>query len=341
MIETIDAEIIEEVVIPILKDTILPYKSSYVDELVEKFKTPIILNAEDGETKSYKIVKDGSILLSKVINAIEKERKLLTEPALKYQKETKAKFDKEKNKLIAIRDLLKTERAKVDNYVLQQKIESEAKEELRISNIREIINAYEKLPMLCIGKSSSEILRIKNLSNAPTATLLEEHFDEAVQIHYESQTKLQQMIDDRILVENAEQIQADAKEKADKQEAENQAIRDAEQAKLEKEKAEFQKQKDDFEALQRAVQEKADRQDAELKADALQAQQEADIKENQEKIDNFIFPREMYIVVAPQNSTGELKAFSYESMSITRKDAIKFRDRINKNGKIYKAVELI
>ena len=272
----IEAEIIEEIKVPVLQDTKLPYKVSYVDELVEKYKTPIVLNAEDGETDDYKKAKEGAILLSKVMNAIEKERKILTDPALKYQKETKAKFDTEKNKLEPLRDLLKIERAKVDGYLEQQRVDAELKEEARVFKIREIIKAYEKLPMLCIGKSSREIENIKNLSETPTKELLEEHFDEALQIHYEAQTQLQSMIDEKILVENAKAIQDEANRQAQLVREEEDKKRALQQQEIDRKNAELEEKQRAFENQQRAIKEEQDRRDAEFESEKLRERQKAE-----------------------------------------------------------------
>ncbi len=76
-------------------------------------------------------------------------------------------------------------------------------------------------------------------------------------------------------------------------------------------------------------------------ADELQAKQKQDKKIAQDKIKNLEFPKEIYIVVGYEIINDEPSPIAYESTNFTLDSAKQFQNRVNKNSKIFKAVELI
>lgn len=289
--EAIDAEIVEELVnVPTLKETTLPYEVSYIDELVHKFSSVPSLNAEDGETDTYTEVKQAGILISKVINAIEKQRKFLTDPALKYQKETKAKFDKEKKKLEPIRDLLKVERAKVDGYLEQKRIEAEEAEEARIEHIKGLILNTKNLPLQHFNSNFEALTKVLESFVVISAEVYQEFYQEALDNQNYVISQLQTARDNAIAVENAKKLQdekdAEAKRIKEEEDRKLQAKRDE----LERDRTEFNKQKEDLEAEKRAIHEEESRKIAEYQAEELMKKQEAEkrakVEQDKKNFDN-------------------------------------------------------
>ena len=277
----LEAEIIEDGIITL--DAIkYPVQKDGLIKLVEVYKNveEIDLNADDEKIgQAYQFVVVGHKKFIKARNAIEKTRKQLKSPAIEYGKKVD-EIAKEFQALIkATEDKLLIQRRRVEDNEARKQREIEEAEENRTNAIKQRINAYNQYPMQCLNKSADVIEEMIILSMVPTVEEFEEFYDEAMKAYQEADTQMKLMRDGQILVENAKAIQAE-------KEAEAKRIQDEEDAKLQAEKdllaeqrAVFQKQKDDFERMQKEQQEVLDRKEAERLADELQAQQEAEKKE--------------------------------------------------------------
>jgi len=295
MSETVEAEIVEdEFLAPVLKNakelTTLVNTDELIKEYSELASIDISTPVEEISLKFIEIEK-GFKAFRKARTSIERTRKEIGEPAFQFHKKV-IEIAKEIQKTInPYEERLKALVSKVENEEKRKQIEIEEAEEQRVTNIKRIINQLKDNPTQCIGKTSKVITEALELLECPSREILEEFFDEAFMAYTQSQTQMLQMLENQNLVENAQKIQEEAKQKADAEEVERQALRDAEQKKLDEEKAEFRKQKDDFEAQQKAIQEEADRMQAAKEADELMAKQKAEKKqkdlENKEAYDEL------------------------------------------------------
>jgi hypothetical protein len=280
--ETIEAEIInDEFKAPILKDIKYPVNKQDIDALLKEYA---VIPDIDPDADSVLVAGQFAFVLSghkqfvKARTTIEKIRKELKAPAIEYGKKVDDIAKEFQAKINIVEDKLLIQRKRVEDNEAKKQREAEELEESRINEIKRVINAYKNAPMECIGKSSSVIREVIDLIQSPSVEVLEEFYDEAFTIYANSQTQMRQMYDNQLLVENAQQIQAE-------KEAEAKRLQDAEDAKLQAEKdalakqmADFQKQKDDFARMQREQQEAIDRQNAEREADELMKLQEAERK---------------------------------------------------------------
>ena len=283
---TVEAEIVEDNQAVVLSEIKYPVSQTDLKKLLEDYKEIPDINPDaDDETvgEQYQFVLKGHKAFVKARTGIEKTRKQLKQPALDYGKQVDGIAKEFQSMIIQTENKLQIQRKIVEDNEARKQREAEEAEEARIDGIKIKIKDFENYPLRFINSSSYQInMFLSDDLVAPTADIFEEFYDEAVEIFAKCSSQLIQMRDNKVLVEDAEKLQAEAKQKADAEEAERQAIREAEQKKLDEEKAEFQKQKDEFEAQQKAIQEEADRKEAERLADELQAKQEAEKKEANE-----------------------------------------------------------
>jgi len=345
MSETIEAEIVEDEFLAPAQVTAKKLTTLVnVDNLIKKYKTiadtPLKTDVEELGAlflelqTARKEFTNGRIKLEKEAKALRDPYNAFAKLVIKIEKEVQAKINPYENKLRALTD-------KVENEEKRKQIEAEEAEEARINAIRIKIKAFEMLPLQYINNTSDEILAMLNDSVNPTEETFNEFFNEAVTVFTNSHSQLRKIHDDKILVENAQKMQDEKDVKArEAKEIEDKKLQDEKDA-LAKQQSDFQKQKDDFEAQQKAIQEEADRKEAERVADELQAKQESEKKITQEKIKNLEFPKEIYIVVGYEMMNDEPSPIAYESTNFTLNDAKQFQDRVNRNTKIYKAVEVI
>jgi hypothetical protein len=340
---TVEAEIIEENQI-VLSEIKYPVSANDLESLLIEYQEvpDIDPDAEDeivGE--QYQFVLKGHKAFVKARTGIEKTRKSLKQPALEYGKKVDD-IAKEFQSMIKTKEnYLFVQRKRVEDNEARKQREVEEIEELRIDTIKSKMTELQMLPLKFTYSNSNDIQDALNDMEYPTIDVFDEFLEAVINIYNLSSTQLKQMFDDKILIENAQKIkdEADAKVREDKA-REDKKLQD-EKEELAKQHAVFQKQKDDFAQQQRLQQEDIDRQKAEQKADELLRRQEDEAKANLKIIEDFKYPNEMYIVVSPDMFDGTPKALAYESQSITLEEAKEFQKRVNKNSKIYKAVEVI
>jgi len=292
--ETIEAEIVEEELkAPVLQDIKYPIKVHDIDMLLNEYKDiPNIDPSADVEivAEQFKFVEAGHKRFVKARNQIEKTRKTLKAPALEYGKKVDSIAKEFQSKIIGTETALKLQRTKVEEYEAQKQREAEEAEEKRIENIKSLINATKSLPLQHFNSSSAELTKALESLRVVTKETYEEFYDEAVENQNYVISQLQTARDNKLLVENAEKLQAEADAKAKAEEAEKQALIYAEQKRLDDERAEFERQKAEFESQQRAIQEERDREIAEREADELMKRQEAErvekIKQDKINIEN-------------------------------------------------------
>jgi len=284
---TVDAEIVEdEFKAPILRDIKYPVAENDLVALVEKYKDVpnIDLDADDEIVAAqYKIVRDGHIELSKKRNQIEKTRKAIKDPAFTFGKNVDA-FAKKLQAIIADTEIkLKFQRDKVDQNEARKQREAEEAEELRVDEIKRSLNALKDTPALCINKDSETISKFLDLMEHPDREHFEEFYDEAIELYNAAISQLKQMIENQLLVENAQKIQDEANVKAKEDEAERLERQKEQQAKIDKEREDFEREKQEFADSQRAVQEEADLKQADKEADELLERQKKEAKEAEQK----------------------------------------------------------
>jgi len=282
----IEAEIVEdEFKAPILRDIKYPVAESDLVALVEKYKNVpnIDLDAEDEVVaEQYKIVRDGHIELSKKRNQIEKTRKAIKDPAFTFGKNVDA-FAKKLQSIIADTEIkLKFQRDKVDQNEARKQREAEEAEELRIDTIKKLMTEMQMLPLKYTHSSSYDIQTALDAMVLPDEETFNEFLDSVMTIYNESLSQLKQMFDNKILVENAQKIQDEQKEEQLQKEIKIREDQKEELAKIAKEREEFEREKQEFADKQNAIQEEADRKQADKDANELMEKQEAE-KVNRDK----------------------------------------------------------
>ena len=277
---TVEAEIVEdEFKAPILRDIKYPVAESDLIALVQKYKDIQDINLDEEDeivAAQYKVVRDGHIELSKKRNEIEKTRKAIKDPAFTFGKNVDA-FAKKLQSIIADTETkLKFQRDRVEQNEERKQREAEEKEEARTDAIKGKIKAFEMLPLVYINSSSEEILTMLNDSVDPTEEAFEEFYNEAVSSYVAACTQLRKMYDEKVLAENSQRLQDEKDEEARRLKEIEDRKHKEEREKFLKEQADFQRQQDDFNRQQREQQEVIDRQKAEIAANELQKQQEAE-----------------------------------------------------------------
>lgn len=283
---TVEAEIVEDSQI-VLSEIKYPVSTTDLKALLEEYKEiPEIDPDADEEIvgKEYQFVLAGHKAFVKARTGIEKTRKQLKQPALDYGKKVD-EIAKEFQAIISgTESKLQIQRKKVEDNEARKQREAEEKEEARVDAIRTKIKDYENIPLRCISLSSDNIKSvIENDILYPTTENFEEFLDEAFQKHSVCMTQLNEMVSNKILVENAEKIQAERDAEAKRLQDEKDEAMRLEREAFEQQQREFQKQKDDFERQQREQQEALDRQEAERVANELQAKQEAERQQREQQ----------------------------------------------------------
>jgi len=276
----IEAEIIEdELKAPVLKDIKYPVKIEDLHALMSEFEyiPTIDLSADDeiiGE--QYQIVLNGHKRFVKARTSIEKVRKELKAPALEYGKKVDSIAKEFQSMIKPFEDKLLIQRKAVEDNEARKQREAEEAEEARISNIEKSISEMERLPLEMMSKTSLEIREFLSSFDVPTEDFFEEYYDKALVLHSTIQTQLNQMANDKELVENAKKIQA-------QKEAEQKEQMQKEREEFEAQREAFNREREEFEAQQRAMREEKERKEAERLADELQAKQEAERLEREKK----------------------------------------------------------
>ena len=294
--ETVEAEIVEEnqVVLKEIKSLAELVKTS---PLVEKYKdvSEIDINQEVSViAERFLEIEKGHKELRKNINLVKKERLAYTAPALKYQKNC-ISIEKDVLKILEpISDKLKALKDKVENEETRKQQEIEEKEEARVHKIQTKMKDYESYPLTCLSMSSINLntVIVQDIE-VPTAEIFEEFFDEAMDKYLLCTNQLKTMRDNKELVENAQAIQDEANAKALIVEDERLAKQKQEQEEFEAKQAAFRKEQSDFANQQRAIQDEADRKQAEKEAVELMEKQAND-KAKKEEVDKESF-NERYI----------------------------------------------
>ena len=286
--EILEGEIVEaEFLAPVLKNAKELTTLVNTDDLIKKYSalSEIDINLPAEEiAENFLEIEKGFKAFRKARTAIERSRKEIGDPAYQFHKKV-IEIAKDVQKVInPYEQKLKALVDKVENEEKRKQREAEELEETRISNIKAIINRYKMLPMESIGKSSKVIQEVLDLAELPTVEALEELYDEALIIYDASMTQIRVMLDNQILVENAEEIKKESERKAKLIQEEEDKKLQAERDLLSEQQAQFNRDKKEFDDKQKAIKEAADLEKASKEADELQEKQRLD-KENQIKID--------------------------------------------------------
>lgn len=279
---TVDAEIIEDTQI-VLSEIKYPVSTTDLKALLEEYINIPDINPDADEDlvgEQYQFVLKGHKAFVKARTGIEKTRKTLKQPALDYGKTVDGIAKEFQSIIKSTEDKLQIQRKRVEDNEGRKQAEAEMKEQVRLDVIKSKLGDFESYPLTFISQSSERIqLFIDNDLPLPTVEAFEEFFDEAINKHKICFNQLQEMRDNKVLVENAQKIQDEADAKARKQQEIEDKKLQAEKDLLAEQQADFQRQKDDFERQQREQQEAIDRQNAEIRANELQNTQEAEKKE--------------------------------------------------------------
>jgi len=286
-LEALDAEIItDEFKVPVLKNIVYPVTMESLEALVAEYSDipEIDVNASDEVvSQQFEFVVQGHKKFVKAKRSIEKARKVLKAPALEYGKAVDSIAKEFQSKINHIEEKLLFQRKVVEDNEARKQREAEEAEERRVDAIKAEIASTKNLPLQHFNSSSSKITKVLESFRVITKEDFEEFYDEAIETQNFVISQLQTARDNKVLVENAQKLQDEAEEKARaEKELADRKIQDEKDA-FEKEKAEFQKRKDEFDAQNRAYQEEIDREEAVKKADALQAQQEIENEEKKQK----------------------------------------------------------
>jgi len=268
----------EDLKAPVLKDIKYPIDDNYINTLLTEYKEiPVIdVNADDEiVSKQYQFVLNGHKAFVKARNTIEKTRKSLKQPALDYGRKVDSIAKEFQAKIKPFEDKLRLQREAVELNEERKQREAIEAENARIEAIQLKIKDFETYPMTFLNSSSNDLkIFLENDLQKPTKESFEEFYDEALEKYNTCVITLKKMVEDKILLEQAKEIQAKQEEEAQKLREEQEAKIRAEKEALEIQKMEFEKQKALFEQHQQAIQEEQKRLEAERLADELQAKQE-------------------------------------------------------------------
>ena len=142
----------------------------------------------------------------------------------------------------------------------------------------------ERLPLEMMQKSSIEIREFLAEFNTPLSSEFEEYYDKALLLFSSVQTQLNQMANDKEMVERAHEIQAQKEREAKEEEERRLAQLAKEREELEAQKRALKQQQDAFESQQRAIREEEERKEAERVAEELQAKQESEKLERERQM---------------------------------------------------------
>lgn len=285
--ETIEAEIIEDEFLAPVQVTARELKTLVnVDELIKKHKklanTPLDTNIEKLGVlflelqAARKDFTNGRTKLEKEAKALRDPFNAFAKLVIKIEKEVQLKLNPYETKLRALTD-------KVENEEARKQQEAEEAEEARVYKIKDNILLVKNMPLQHYNSSSKELTNALESLVIVTKEKYEEFYEEALENQNLVISQLQTARSNKFVVENAQKIQDEADRKAlvekEKEEKEHQIKKDA----LAKEQADFDKKIKDFEDIQRAIQDEADRKIAEEEAEELLKKQAIEKKEREEK----------------------------------------------------------
>ena len=282
--EALEAEIVEENKSIVLSEIKYPVSKIDLEVLLNEFKDIPDINPDaDDEVvaEQYQFVMKGHKAFVKARNNIEKTRKALKAPSMEYGKTVDSIAKEFQSMIIQTEQKLQIERKKVEDNEARKQREAEEAEELRISEIRTKILNVKNLPLQHFNSSVEDIIKALESLRTINQDEYEEFYDEAIENQNFVIAQLQTARSNKLLVENAEKIQAEKDAEAKRIQEEEDKKLQAERNALAEQQAAFQKQKDDFENQQRAIQEENNRIEAERRTDDLMRKQAAERIENE------------------------------------------------------------
>jgi len=280
-----EAEIVEDNQI-ILCEIKYPVSQVMLKDLLEEYKEIPDINPDADEDlvgTQYQYVLKGHKAFVKARTSIEKTRKTLKQPALDYGKSVDGIAKEFQAMIKTTEDKLQLQRKRVEDNEARKQAEAEALEEARIDEIKNRILSVKNLPLQHFNSSSEDITRALESLVVISIDVYDEFFDEAVESQNYVISQLQTARDNKLLVENASKIQAEKDEEIRKAKEIEDAKLQAERDEFNKQQEEFNKQKQDFERQQREQQEVIDRQKAELEADELAKKQDFDRQQREQQ----------------------------------------------------------
>ncbi len=278
MSKIIDAEILEEgaVILSPFKDIDLTEGMDLVELMETYAEVPEIDPEADNAGELYQYALKGHKQFVKARNKIEKVRKILKAPALAFGKEVDSRAKELAFSIYDKEIALFIQRDKVEKNEQRKQDEAERFERERQMNIHNLIESIKNLPMSAIGKTSQEVNDIISNATQPTQENCEERYDEAVVVWTNTKQALDGMVKSAVMVEQAEEIQAEAEDKRKEEEAILENQRSDERAEFEKEKAEFKAMKAAHNREEEAKKEAENLVRAEREAEELERQEEED-----------------------------------------------------------------
>ena len=246
----------------VLDEVIYPVSVDEIKSFNETWKSVPILDPLSPDKEDYKLVKKAHIQAVKFRTSIDKTRKLLKSPALKYGR-TVDRIAKELQESInPLEGRLFVERNRVEQYekeLEQERINAEMK---RVEDIGHAITKLKMIPLDAMGKTNEELKAIYESIDMPSEAIYAERLEESMIVYKDTLSKLETAIDTTEIAEQAEFILAEAERHRLAEEKVLEESRQKERDEFEKEKEEFRLQKEEQDMVIRERREAIDIQEA-------------------------------------------------------------------------------
>ena len=268
--ETIDAEVIEEkgIILSPFKDLDLTEGVDLKKLMKTYSKVPDIDPEAENAGEQYQYVLKGHKAFVRARNTIEKVRKALKAPALKFGKDVDSRAKELAYGISAKETELFKQRKLVEDNEQRKQDEAERVERERTDSIRTLITSIQNMAMQGIGLKSSTLKDLIGSLEIPSKEVYEEFLDEAMGYYKTTMTQLETLFETAVKAEEAGKFQEEIE--AEKAEADRIV-----QEEIRAEREEFEREKREFEAEKREM--------AEAKALKL-AEDEAEEQERSEVI---------------------------------------------------------
>lgn len=274
----IEAEVIEGSQEVVLREIKYPLSKTNLSDLINEYKDIPEIDPEAADeivSTQYAYVLKGHKAFVKARTGIEKTRKILKQPAMDYGRKVDDIAKEFQSLIKSTEQSLFIQRKKVEDNEARKQQEAEELEEKRVFECNNIISSFKNAPLECVGKTAIEISKIIESIQAPKKEQLEEFYEEALITYSQTLTQVTQMYDNQLLVDDAKRLQEERENAARLERLEEEEKQKAVRDQLAADQEAFNKQKADFEAQMRAVEEEKNIAEAIAMVDELQAEQDA------------------------------------------------------------------
>ena len=277
---TVEAEIVEdEFKAPVLKDIKYPINQTDIDALLKEYEEiPMIDPNSETElvAKQFEFVLTGHKKFVKARTTIEKIRKDLKAPSMEYGKKVDSIAKEFQAKINGVENQLLIQRRAVEDNEARKQREAEEAEENRIDAIKTLMTELQALPLKYISSGADELQLAMLGMKLPTKETYEEFFDEAIVLFETVSSQMKATHETKVKAEQADKILAEQEAKTKEEEAKRWDLQREQQAKIDKEREEFEEEKRKFAQQQQDIQDAADAKLADEEAEELLKKQEAD-----------------------------------------------------------------